>query len=442
MSYRIGRFCCSWGRRLAPVVALASFAGCSLLRPPPEPPPPPAAAPPPVAAPVLPRAAATHRFTFDPARDDVVGAVQVTTAGADDTLPDIARRFNVGYEEIVRANPGVDPWLPGAGRDVIVPTRFVLPDAPREGLVINVAAMRIYYFPKRAKGELQTVITHPIGIGKVGWQTPEGVTKVVARVKDPIWVPPVSVRKEHLENGDVLPPKVPAGPDNPLGAYMFRLGWPSYLIHGTNKPYGVGMRSSHGCVRLYPEDIAILYEVVPIGTPVRVVNQPYLLGWQGETLYVQAYGALEDDKRDWQHGPQSLMQKTPRAPLWQRIKARDADIDWKRARALAEPARGIPVSVMRRDAGSVAAAVASAHRVRNALPEGATWDGQSGLLVDEKQFAEMIGSREPAAAPATAPAAADAPAPARAPPPGSASAPAAASPSGAAAGGAAAGAPH
>jgi L,D-transpeptidase ErfK/SrfK len=416
MSFRTDRHLCSRATRLAPALLLASLAGCSLLRPPPSLPPPAAVAPPPAPAPVLERATATHRFTFDPAHDDVVGTVQVTTTGPEDTLPDIARRFNVGYEEIVRANPGVDPWLPGAGREVVVPTRFVLPDAPRDGLVINVAAMRIYYFPKHAKGELQTVITHPIGIGKVGWKTPEGVTKVVARVEDPIWVPPASVRKEHLEDGDVLPAKVPAGPDNPLGAYMFRLGWPSYLIHGTNKPYGVGMRSSHGCVRLYPEDIALLYDLVPLGTAVRVVNQPYLLGWRGETLYVQAYGALEDDKRDWQHGPQSLSKKSGHSPLWQRIKARDADIDWERARALADPARGIPVSVMKRDADSLAAAVARAHRVRNALPDGATWDGQSGLLVDEKQFAEMIGSREPATtAPARAPAPAPASAPARAP---------------------------
>ncbi|MBS0375594.1 MAG: L,D-transpeptidase family protein [Proteobacteria bacterium] len=414
MNFRIVRSCSEPALRLAALLALAGLTACSLIRPPPAPPAPPAPPPPPP-APVLERAQATHEFTIDPARQDVVGLVQVTTAGADDTLPDIARRFNVGYEEIVRANPGVDPWLPGAGRDVIVPTRFVLPDAPHEGVVINVAAMRLYYYPPHAKGEPQTVITHPIGIGKVGWQTPEGATKVVARVKDPVWVPPVSVRKEHLENGDVLPPKVPAGPDNPLGAYMFRLGWPSYLIHGTNKPYGVGMRSSHGCVRLYPEDIAILYETVPIGTPVRVVNQPYLLGWSGDTLYVQAYGPLEDDKRNWQHGPESLKRKVGKTPLWKRIRARDADIDWARARELSDSPRGLPVSVMKHDADALAATLASAHRVRNELPDGATWDGKSGLLVDEKQFAEMIGSREPAAAgdapPGGAPAAVSAAAP-------------------------------
>ena len=391
--------------RRGAIAAAILAGGCSLLRPAPPSHVAPAA-PPVVVVPERARATATHSFQIDPAHEDVVGVVQTTVIGKEDTLPDIARRFNVGYEEMVRANPGVDPWLPGEGREVVVPTRFILPDAPREGVVINVAAMRLYYYPKHAKGTPQTVVTHPIGIGKVGWQTPEGVTQVVARVKDPVWVPPVSVRKEHLEDGDVLPPKVPAGPDNPLGAYMFRLGWPSYLIHGTNKPYGVGMRSSHGCVRLYPEDIAILFESVPIGTPVRVVNQPYVLGWHGDELYVQVYGALEDDKRAWQHGPKSLLKKAGKTPLWQRIRARDQDIDWERARLLSETPRGVPVSVMKRDPDSPDAVIASARKVRNELPDGATWDGTTGLLVDEKQFAEMIGAREPApsAAPAAGPA--------------------------------------
>ena len=391
---------------VACLATAAALAGCSLLRPPPGP----SAAGPVAAAvvepPLAPLGTATHRFSFDPAHEDVVGVLQKTTASADDTLPDIARRFNVGYEEIVRANPGVDPWLPGKDREIVVPTRFVLPDAPRQGVVINVAAMRLYYFPKRAKGEPQVVITHPIGIGKVGWQTPEGTTRIVARVKDPVWVPPVSVRKEHLENGDALPDKVAAGPDNPLGAYMFRLGWPSYLVHGTNKPYGVGMRSSHGCVRLYPEDIAILYETVPIGTPVRVVNQPVVLGWDHDTLYLQAYGALEDDKRDWQHGPASLLRKAGKSPLWQKVRAHDRDVDWERARALAQEPRGIAVPVSRRSEATLAAVLADAPRVRNALPVGATWDGRTELLVDERQYAEMIGQKEPdatAAAPAAAP---------------------------------------
>ena len=136
---------------------------------------------------------------------DIVGYVQKTIIGKDDTLPDIARRFDVGYEEMLTANPGVDPWLPGVGREVVVPTQFILPAAPHEGVVVNVAAMRIFYYPPHKKGQPETVYTHPIGIGKVGWKTPEGTTKIVSRQKDPVWVVPKSVREEHQENGEQLP---------------------------------------------------------------------------------------------------------------------------------------------------------------------------------------------------------------------------------------------
>ena len=146
------------------------------------------------------------------------------------------------------------------------------------------------------------MITHPIGIGKVGWRTPEGVTRIVRRQKDPTWRVPVSVRKEHHENGEDLEPVIGPGPDNPLGKYAFYLQWPSYLIHGTNKPAGVGLRSSHGCIRLYPEDIEQFFNMVPIGTQVRVVNQPFVFGWGDGQLYMQPFDVLEDDTRDWKQG--------------------------------------------------------------------------------------------------------------------------------------------
>lgn len=374
-------------------------AGCATTRlpPPPAPPPP---APPVPAAPVLPTPVATHEFLFDPQHDDVLGRVQAVVIGADDTLPDIARRFNLGYEEILRANPGVDPWVPGAGRRIVLPTQFVLPDAPRTGIVVNIAAMRLYYFPKHANGEPARVITHPIGIGKVGWATPEGATEIRARVKDPVWTPPASVRKEHREDGEELPAKVPAGPDNPLGAYLFRLGWPGYLIHGTNKPYGVGMRSSHGCIRLYPEDIARFYATVPIGTTVRVVNQPYVLGWRGDRLLVQAYGPLSDDRRDWDHGPRVLLEraKGSRSPLWQKVRARSAEIDWQAVRALAGSGRGLPVEVMKGIAQTPASVADAAPAVRNVLPQGATWDGGAADQGDVVQFRDVLGARESGAA--------------------------------------------
>src|SRR6266478_2283131 len=287
--------------------------GCSLFRSAPVAPPP-AVAPPLPPVPQLPTPNATHRSEVD-SGNDIVGYVQKTVVGKEDTLPDIARRFDVGYEEMLTANPGVDPWLPGVGREVVVPTQFILPAAPHEGVVVNVAAMRIFYYPPHKKGEPQVVFTHPIGIGKVGWKTPEGTTKIVGRQKDPVWVVPKSVRDEHAEDGEKLPAQVPAGPDNPLGAYEFRLGWPSYLIHGTNKPYGVGMRSSHGCIRLYPEDIAVFFDTIPIGTKVTVVNQPYLFGWRDGTLYLQAYTVMEDDSRNWSAGaPKPLPHRRPRRP--------------------------------------------------------------------------------------------------------------------------------
>ena len=343
---------------------------------------------------------ATHRFEYDPATDDVVGLVQMTTIGADDTLPDVARRFNLGYEEIVRANPGVDPWLPGEGREITLPTQFVLPNAPREGLVINVPAMRLFYYPKRKEGEPAVVYTYPIGIGKVGWATPEGTTKVLARTQDPTWRVPISIRKEHLENGDPLPAVVPPGPDNPLGRHSFTLGWPSYLVHGTNKPYGVGMRSSHGCIRLYPEDIEMLFDAVPIGTQLRVVNQPYLIGRAGDDIVMKAYGALEDDKRAWDKARRKLLEKSLTEGAKKAVKEGELTIDWDRVEALATEARGVPVSVIVADA-STETVLLAARKVENVVPEGANWDGK--VEIDEEKFQELLSDREPEVADAAPP---------------------------------------
>ncbi len=257
-----------WGSaaRAASVVTLLATAGCSLFQPQPEPQPPPPPPKPQYAEPL-----ATHTFAFDPKTTRVVGELQVTFSHHEDTFADIARRFNLGWDELVNANPGVDPWLPGEGTRIVLPTQFVLPDAEPEGVVVNLAALRLFYFPKPEKGQPRTVVTYPIGIGMVGWATPTGSTKIVSKRKDPVWTPPASVRKEHAADGDILPPTVPAGPDNPLGAFAMNLGWPTYLMHGTNKPAGVGMRASHGCIRLYPEDIAVLFQQIPIGTKVTVV---------------------------------------------------------------------------------------------------------------------------------------------------------------------------
>ncbi len=368
-----------------------TLAACSLFgphekAPPPAPPPPP---PPPLeAAPV-----ANERFELSPGQE-IVGTVQVVKASKEDTLTDIARRFNVGYEEIIRANPKIDPWLPGEGTQIVVPSQFILPDAARTGLVINIPAMRIFYYPPVKKGERQIVLTHPIGIGKVGWRTPEGVTKIVRRQKDPTWRVPVSVRKEHHENGEELEPVIGPGPDNPLGKYAFYLQWPSYLIHGTNKPAGVGLRSSHGCIRLYPEDIEQFFNMVPLGTQVRVVNQPFLFGWRDGQLYMQPYDVLEDDTRDWTKAQKRLLTQSFAARLQQQLQQNHEQVDWNLVSALSRSPRGIPVPITLTDA-SVEQIVAAAPHVQNVVPEGSTWDGKSDLPMDEATFKQMVSEIEP-----------------------------------------------
>jgi L,D-transpeptidase ErfK/SrfK len=388
------------------------IAGCSLFGQFHHPGPPPAP-PAPSAAPARPPPVANERFELDSA-EDLVGVVQVVTATRDDTLTDIARRFNVGYEEIVRANPKVDPWLPGEGREIVVPSQFILPDAPRTGLVINIAAMRIFYYPPVRRGERPVVLTHPIGIGKVGWRTPEGVTKIVRRQQDPTWRVPVSVRKEHHDNGEDLDPVIGPGPDNPLGKYAFYLQWPSYLIHGTNKPAGVGLRSSHGCIRLYPEDIAQFFAMVPLGTQVRVVNQPFVFGWRDGQLYMQPFDVLEDDTRDWAKAPRRLLSKSLAATLQQQLKAHRSQVDWTLVSALARTPRGVPVPITESDA-TVEQVLAAAPRVQNVVPQGSTWDGKSDLPMDEVSFKQMLSEIEPGApAEDAAEQTADAPAPAAA----------------------------
>jgi L,D-transpeptidase ErfK/SrfK len=331
---------------------------------------------------------ATHRFEIGP-DDDVVGQLQVVKIGEHDTLPDVARRFNVGYDEIVRANPGVDPWLPGKGREIVVPTQFVLPNAPRQGIVINIAAMRVYYFPKVAAGEKQVVYTHPIGIGKVGWSTPEGTTKVVSKQKDPVWRPTRSIIAEHKKNGEILRAVVPAGPDNPLGKYKMTLGWPSYLIHGTNKPYGVGLRSSHGCIRMYPEDIEKLFGMVGTGTAVRVVNQPFVFGWHDDQLYLQAYDVLEDDKRDWAKAQPKLLSKTLTKRIQDELKTRGETVDWTRVAEITADPRGLSLSVSQKQQ-TVDALIAAAPRVANRIPEGGNWDGADDPALQAQRDVETM----------------------------------------------------
>ncbi len=215
------------------------------------------------------------------------GALRETasyTTTYEDTLLDLARQFKLGYVEMVAANPGTDPWLPGEGTDVVLPTVHLMPnlgDAQPDGIIVNLADMRLYYVDESSS----TTRSFPIGIGRDGLNTPIGVTKIVRKKKEPSWRPTARMRREDPE----LPEVVPAGPDNPLGSRAMYLGWPEYLIHGTNKPWGVGRRVSSGCVRMYPEDVETLYELIKVGTKVTVVDQPVKLGWIGGELFIEAH---------------------------------------------------------------------------------------------------------------------------------------------------------
>ncbi len=215
-----------------------------------------------------------------PFEGDLVGSLDSYRTREDDTLVALAREFGVGYTELVAANPGVDPWLPGNGTRLTVPQAHILPSAPREGIVINLAEQRLYYYG--GDGAPQTF---PIGIGREGLETPLGLTRIVRRKEGPEWHPTAAARADD----PTLPWVVKAGPENPLGTHALYLGWPQYLIHGTNEPYGIGRRVSRGCIRLYPEDIVKLYEMVPDDTPVRVVDEPVKIGWSGGELYLEVH---------------------------------------------------------------------------------------------------------------------------------------------------------
>jgi L,D-transpeptidase ErfK/SrfK len=292
--------------------------------------------------------------------EEVFGEVQVVEARYEDTFVGLARTYNVGYEELRQANPRVDAWLPGAGTKITIPTLYVLPRAPRSGIVVNVAELRMYYFPAEsgpppegvAPGS-RRVITHPISIGRMDWSTPLGRTAITGKVANPSWYPPQSIRDEHAARNDILPRVVPPGPANPLGKHAMRLGLPGYLIHGTNKPSGVGMRVTHGCIRMFPEDIEALYKTVPVGTGVNIVNQPVKIGWTADgTLYLEAHPALMESNVDGENVAAAIPELIQESPLTSLMRAyiaatdeRRVELDWDTAERVAQLGSGVPEAV-------------------------------------------------------------------------------------------------
>ena len=270
----------------------------------------------------------------------IIGTPRTYRTSYEDSLVDLARRFGVGYLEIVMANPGVDPWVPGKDVDIVLPTVHLVPEGPRDGLLINLAEQRLYFF--RADGV--TVETAPLGVGAEGWATPTGRTKVVRKKTNPTWYVPISIRRERPE----LPPAVPPGPDNPLGSHALYFDWPSYLMHGTNKPDGVGRHVSHGCLRLYPEDVSRLYGEVAIGTPVTIIDRELKIAPVGDALWIEVHlsrkQAINVEKRG------HFAAETPRdfkSRIFAAAGGNAGRIDWRVASKAARERRGVPVQILK-----------------------------------------------------------------------------------------------
>ena len=294
---------------------------------------------------VLAIAAATpafaHRFAVPPSGIEVVGAVAKLRASSDQTLVDVARRFRVGQDEIVMANPSVDRWLPAEGAVVTLPTAYILPRVERKGVVLNVPEMRLYYYEPHAPGLADVLHTYPVSIGRMDWATPLGKTRIIAKTENPSWKPPQSVIAELASRGETLPEVVPPGPDNPLGRFALRLALPGYLIHGTNKPFGVGMRVTRGCVRMYPEDIASLYALVSVGTQVTIVDEPVKLGWLDDRLYIELHPPLGAEQ------PESALKERVHGLLKAESARRRFVLDRAGLSAALELRSGIPMPIGR-----------------------------------------------------------------------------------------------
>jgi len=280
--------------------------------------------------------ATAARFILS-ADDSVIGELQLVPANKGDTLSRLARSHNLGYQAIIQANHGTDRWLPTVGVPVVLPTQFVLPSRNRKGLQINLAEMRLYYFPPALPNE---VWSFPIGIGREGWQTPVGRTRVHSKIAQPTWTPPASIRAESAAKGVELPVNFPPGPDNPLGDYAVRLALPGYLLHGTNRPAGVGMRVSHGCIRLYPEDIEQLFQQISANTPVTIMDKPAKLGWRKDRLFMEIHRPAYPRNRLMSGNTEGSQLRDQISAL-----AETTEIDWQAVTRLIQSANGVPAQI-------------------------------------------------------------------------------------------------
>ncbi len=272
-----------------------------------------------------------------------LGERTTTVAANGETLLDVAFRYTLGQNEIVRLNPKLDRWYLKQGQSVRLPNRRILPDTPHNGITLNIAEFRMYYYPPNQAGVVES---YAHGIGRQDWKTPMGKTSIMRKIKDPVWHPPESIRREHAANGDPLPEVVPAGPHNPLGQHALYLNLPGeYRIHGTDvdKIYGIGMQITHGCIRMYPDDIKALFESVPVGIPVYLVKQPIKVGWLDNQLYVEAHPDLEGEE---------MSQAERYSVAWQLIQKatgeQEPEVDQKALNQVLKDLDGEPVAVYER----------------------------------------------------------------------------------------------
>lgn len=271
-----------------------------------------------------------------------VGEMGLYKTAYEDTFVQLARNYNLGFVELRAANPHVDPWLPGEGTEIILPTRHLLPEAPREGIVINLPEQRLYVFV--TPGE--PPVTYPIGVGRTGLSTPVGRTTVVRKKIGPVWRPTARMREEDPR----LPEQIGPGLDNPMGTHALYLGWPEYAIHGTNKPFGIGRRTSSGCIRLYPEDIVTLYDMIPEGTKVTVVDQPIKVAWIGDELFLEAHPTLGQSYDVEESGFVHSYEFSARdMEALMKTAGRDYGfIDWQAVRDAVRKRKGYPVRIAAR----------------------------------------------------------------------------------------------
>ncbi|QNM97893.1 L,D-transpeptidase family protein [Chitinimonas koreensis] len=277
----------------------------------------------------------------------VVGGVRMVTVNPDNTLLDVMRHFDVGYDEITSANRTVSVWKPGAQTPIVVPGQFVLPPRPWTGIVINIPQRRLFYFPAagKAKGKPATVMTYPLGIAREGWPTPLGSTRIVAKYRNPSWFVPQSIRAEHLrDEGAELPEYFPPGPDNPMGMLAMRTGFPGIYIHATNRPWGVGLRTSHGCLHLYPEDAAELFPLLPVGTPVRIIDRPAVVGLDRDRWVMSTYSPVNEYGSPYSLYTHAALALGEALPPPGRNGPR-ADIAWSRVRDITASTQPVPTAL-------------------------------------------------------------------------------------------------